>query len=93
MMTEAEITGAINGGHEVALETEIVQGFHADEPLGVLTEQLSESGTADVPDEMIESFGDRQAILLGACQEVKVVEDGQFEIPQVIIGGTAAAQA
>jgi len=64
MMTEAKVTGAINGGNEIALETEIVQGFHADEPLGVLVEQLGESGAADVPNEMIEGFGDRQAILL-----------------------------
>lgn len=93
MMAEAEITGAINGNNEVALETEIVQGFHTDEPLSVLTEQLSERCAADVPNEMIEGFGDRQAILLSACQEVNVMEDGQFEISQVIIGGTAATQA
>ena len=46
-----------------------------------------------MPDEMIEGFGDWQGSLLGARQEVEVVQNGQFEIPQVVIGGTAAAQA
>ena len=45
-----------------------------------------------MPDEMIEGFGDRQGSLLGARQQVEVVENGQFEIAQVVIGGTAAAQ-
>lgn len=92
-MTEAEVTGAVHRGDEVALETEIVQGFHADEPLSVLMEQLGESGAADVADKMIEGFGDRQGILLGACQVVEVVEHGAFEVTQVVVGGTAAAQA
>ena len=76
VMTEAQIAGAVNGRDEVALETEIVQGFHADEPLGVLVEQLGEGGAADVADEMIEGLGDREGVLLGARQEVEVVEDG-----------------
>ena len=59
----------------------------------MLVEQLSESGAADMTDKMIESFGDRQRILPSAGQQVEVVEDGQFEIPQVVIGGTTAAQA
>jgi len=92
-MTKAEVTGAINGGDEVALETEIVQGFHAQEPLGVLVEQLGESGAADVSDKMIQGFGDREGLLLGARQVVQVVEDGAFEVAQVVIGRTAAAQA
>ena len=93
MMTEAKVTGAINGGNEIALETEIVQGFHADEPLGVLVEQLGESGATDVSDEMIQGLGDWEGVLLGARQKVEVVEDGAFQVPQVIIGRTAAAQA
>ena len=92
-MTKAEVTGAINGSDEVAPETEIVQGFHADEPLGVLVEQLGESGAADMSDKMIQGLGDRQGFLLGACQVVKVVEDGAFEVTQVVIGRTTAAQA
>ncbi len=48
-MAEAEVTGAIHGGNEVALEKEVVQGFHANEPVGVLVTQLSESGAADCP--------------------------------------------
>lgn len=93
VMTEAEVTGAVNGGDEIALEAEIVQGFHADQPLSVLVEQLGESGAADVSDEMIQSFGDRERVLLGAGQQVEVVEDGAFEIAQVVIGRTATAQA
>jgi hypothetical protein len=93
VMTKTEVTRAINGGDEVALETEIVQGFHANEPLGVLVEQLGESGAADMADKMIQGFGDREGFLLGARQEVEVVEDGAFEVAQVVIGRTAAAQA
>src|SRR5208282_200987 len=93
VMTETEITGAIHGGDEVALEAEIVQGFHADEPLRMPVEQLAKRGAADVPNKMIESFGDRQGILLGACQQIEVVEDGAFQVAQVIICRTAAAQA
>ena len=59
-MTEAEVTGAVHGRAEITLKAEIVQGFHADQPLGVLVEQLGESGAADVPDKMVQGFGDRQ---------------------------------
>jgi hypothetical protein len=38
LMTETQIARAINRNNEVALETEIVQGFHADQPLSVLAE-------------------------------------------------------
>jgi len=93
VMAKAEVTGAVNRGDAVALETEIVQGFHVDEPLGVLLEQLGESGAADVADKMIEGFGDRERILLGARQVVEVVENGAFEVTQVVVGRTAAAQA
>jgi hypothetical protein len=93
VMTEAEVTGAIDRRDEVALEAEIIQGFHADEPLGVLAEQLGKSGAADMSNKMIESFGDREGILLGARQVVEVVEDGAFQVAQVVVGGTAAAQA
>jgi hypothetical protein len=61
--------------------------------LGVLVEQLGESGAADVSDKMIQGFGDREGLLLGARQVVQVVEDGAFEVAQVVIGRTAAAQA
>jgi hypothetical protein len=93
MMAEAEVTGAIDRHDEITLEAEIVQGFHAQEPLGVLVEQLGESGAADVSDKMIQGFGDREGLLLGARQVVQVVEDGAFEVAQVVIGRTAAAQA
>ena len=92
-MTEAEVTGAIDGGDEIALDTKVVQGFHAQEPQGVLVEQLGESGAADMTQEMIEGLGDREAFLVGARQEVEVVEDGAFEVAQVVVGRTAAAQA
>ena len=39
-----------------------------------------------------EGFGDRQGILVGAGQEVEIMEHGAFQIAQVIIGGAAAAQ-
>ena len=58
----------------------------------MLVKQLGEGGAADVSDEVIEGLGDRQGILLGARQEVEVVEDGAFQVAQVVIGGTAAAQ-
>lgn len=93
VMTEAEVTGAVNGRDQIALETEIVQGFHADQPLRVLMEQLGESGAADVTDEMIQRLGDREGVLLGARQKVEVVEDGAFEVAQVVIGRTATTQA
>jgi hypothetical protein len=93
VVTETEIAGAIHGGDEIALEAEIVQGFHADEPLGVPVEQLAKRDAADMPDKMIEGFGDWQAILLGACQQIEVVEDGAFQVAQVTICRTAAAQA
>jgi len=44
-------------------------------------------------DKMVQGFGDQETILLGTGQPIEVVEDGQFQIAQVIIGGTAAAQA
>src|SRR5260370_31053214 len=93
VMTEAEVTGAINRSDEIALETEIVQRFHADEPLGVPVKQLGESGAADMSDKMVEGFGDREGILLGARQEVEVVEDGTFQVAQVVVGRTTSAQA
>jgi len=92
-MTEAEVAGAIHGGNEVALETEIVQGFHADQPPRVLVAQLGEGGAADVSNKVIQGFGDRQGILLCARQVVEIVENGAFEVAQVVIGGTTAAQA
>src|SRR5438445_1691399 len=85
VMTEAEIAGAINGGDEVTLEAEIVQGFHADEPLGMQMKQLGESRAADVADKMIEGFGDREGILLSVGQEVEIVEDGAIEVTQVVL--------
>src|SRR5438270_10636758 len=93
VMTEAQIARAIHGGNEVALETEILQGFHADKPPRVLVAQLSEGGAADVSNEVIEGFGNWQGILLGVCQEVEVVEHSAFQVAQVVIGGTTAAQA
>ena len=93
VMTEAEVTGAVHRGDEIALEAEIIQGFHADKPLGVPAEQLGESGAADVSDKMIQGLGDRQGVLLGARQKVEVVEDGAFQVAQVVIGRAAAAQA
>jgi len=74
------------------LEPEIVQGFHADQPLGVLAEQLSKSRAADMTDKVVEGFGDRQGILVGPGEEVEIMENGAFQIAQVIIGGAAAAQ-
>ena len=59
----------------------------------MLVEQLGESGAADMSDKMIQGFGDREGFLLGARQVVQVVEDGAFEVAQVVIGRTAAAQA
>jgi hypothetical protein len=56
-MTETEIAGAVNGGDQVALETEIVQGFHAKEPLVELAQQLSESRAADMADKVVEGLG------------------------------------
>jgi hypothetical protein len=47
VMSDAEIANGIHGGHEVALETEIVQGFHVDQPLGVLVEQLGKGGALE----------------------------------------------
>jgi len=91
-MAETEITGAVNGGDKIALEPEIVQGFHADEPLRVLLEQLSEGRAADMADKVIEGFGNRQSVLLGAGQKIEIVEDGAFQIAQVIVSGAAAAQ-
>jgi len=93
IVAETEVTGAIDRRDEIALEAEIVQGFHADEPQGVLVQQLGEGRAADVPDKMIEGFGHRKGVLLGARQQIEVVEDGQFQVSQVVIGGTAAAQA
>jgi len=93
MMTETEVTRAIDGDHEVALETQIVQGFHADKPPGVLVAQLGEGGAADVSNKVIEGFGDGQRILLGVGQEVEIVENGAFQVAQVVIGATTATQA
>ena len=44
-MTETEIAGTVNGSDGLALEAEIIQGFHAQEPLGVLPEQLRDFAT------------------------------------------------
>ena len=93
MMAEAEVTGAIDSNDEIALEAEVLQGFHADEPLGVLVKQLSESGAADVSNKMVEGLGDGQGILVGARQVIEVVEDSQFKVTQVIVSRTTAAQS
>jgi len=92
-MTETEVSGAVNGSDELALKAEIVQGFHADEPLEVLPEQQREGWAADMADQMIEGPSDRESFLVGAGQAVEIVEDGTFEVAQVVIGGAAAAQA
>ena len=42
---------------------------------------------------MVEGFGDRQGVLLGARQMVEVMENGAFQVAQVVVGRTAAAQA
>lgn len=91
-VAETEIASAVNGGHEITLEPEIVQGFHADEPLNVLPEQLSESRAADMADKVVQRFGDRQSVLIGAGQKIEIVEDGAFQVAQIIIGRAAAAQ-
>jgi len=93
MVSETQETGAIDGHDEVALATEVVDGFHADEPLGASVKQLGKGGTADVADEMIEGLGHRKALLVGARQKVEVMEDGAFLVAQVVVGGPAAAQA
>jgi hypothetical protein len=93
MMAETQVTGAIDRHDEIALKAEIVQGFHADEPPGVLVQQLGESRAADVADEVIEGLGDREALLLGAGQQIEIVQDGQFQVAQVVVRRTAAAQA
>lgn len=93
VVAETEVTRAIDGDDEVTLKTEIIQGFHADQPQGVPVEQLGEGGTADVSNKVIQGLGDRQAILLRASQVIEVMEDGAFQVAQVVIGGTAAAQA
>jgi len=56
-------------------------------------EQLSKSGTADMADKMIEGLGDGKGFLLGTSQEVEVVQDGAFQVAQVTVRRTAAAQA
>ena len=78
--------------NEVALEAEIVQGFHADETLGVLVKQVAEGFAADVADEVVEGFGDGQGSLVSGCQVVEVVEDGALQVAQVVIRRAAAAQ-
>jgi hypothetical protein len=78
VMTEAEITGAIDGDNEVALEAEMVQSLHADEPLSVLVQQLGKRGAADMSDKLVEGLGDGEGVLLGARQEVQVVTDDTF---------------
>jgi len=93
VVTEAEVAGAIDGNDEIAQETEIIQGFHADQPQGVPVEQLGEGGVANVPNKVIQGFSDGEAILLRASQAVEVVEDGTFQVAQVVIGGTSATQA
>jgi hypothetical protein len=92
-MTETEVTGAVNGSDELALEAEIVQGFHADEPLEVVPEQQREGWAADMADRMIEGPGDRESFLVGAGQAVQIVEEGTFEVAQVVIGGAAATRS
>ncbi len=54
---------------------------------------MGEGSAADVPDEMIEGLGDRQRVLPRAGQMIEVVEDGAFQVAQVVISRTAAAQA
>ncbi len=93
VLTEAQIAGAINRDNEVSLKTEIVQGFHADKPLGMLVEQLGKGGATDVSNKVIQGLGDRQGVLLGVRQMVEVMENGAFQVAQVVVGRTAAAQA
>ncbi len=52
-MGEAQVAGPVDGHDEVALETEVVQGLHADEPQDVPVKQLGEGGAADVPKEVM----------------------------------------
>lgn len=91
-VAETEKAGAVNGGHQIALEPEIVQGFHADEPLNVLLEQLSESRAADMADKVVEGLGDRERVLVRVGQKIEIVEDSAFQVAQIIVGRAAAAQ-
>jgi len=90
---KTQVTGPVHGGDEFTPAPEIVEGFPAQEPLGVLVKQLGEGRAADMANEVIQGLGDRERILRGARQAVEIMEDGAFEVAQVVIGGTSAAQA
>jgi len=91
-VAEAQITGAVNADDGVGLETEIIQGLHTQESLGVPTQEVRESPTAHMADEVVQGLGDGQGGLRGARQMIEIVEDGAFQIAQVIIGRASAAQ-
>ena len=66
MMTEAEVTGAVDGDDGIALEAEVVERLHPQESLGVLVEQFGESVAANMADKgVVEGPGDWEGRLLG----------------------------
>ena len=85
-VAKAQITGSIDAEDEIASKTKIIQRFHADEPLIVLMAQVLESAASNMADKMIESFGNRQGLLIGASQVVEIVKNGAFQITQIVIG-------
>ena len=43
-------------------------------------------------EEVIEGFMDRQGLLLGFGQLIDVVQDGQFDVPELVVQGAPAPQ-
>ena len=58
----------------------------------MLAKELGESEAAHVTDKMIEGFGDGEGFLLSPGQVIEVVEDSAFQVAQIVVGRTTAAQ-
>jgi hypothetical protein len=91
-LAEKQEAGAVNGHHEVSLESEGVQGLRSDEPADTPGSQSGKSMGADMTEEVVESFVDGQGVLLGARQAIGIVQYLQFGIAQLVIQLAAAAQ-
>ena len=91
-LVEAQESGAIDGEHELPVESAGIEHLVADEAAHTLGAQVIEGRTADVGEEMVEGFVDRKALLRGVGQGVDVGKDLAFGVTQMEVELPTASQ-
>jgi len=83
---------AINGDDKLPLQAEAVEHLVAHELAHTLVAQIGQGGRANMAEEVIQRFMDRQGLLLGFGQLIDVVQDGQFGVPELVVERAPAPQ-